>query len=193
MLNDAAPMDAALLAAAEAFALPYYTERPRAYHNAEHVRAVLHALDSRQVLTPVLALAVWGHDLIYDPRKHDNEQQSADVFDGWLAGQGAPADLRAEIHALILATRHAAPATTRSEALLIDADLSILGADAGAFAAYDTAIRREYGHVPGLLYRMGRKKILRGFLDRAQIFTTPEFAGLEAQARVNLAGAIAKL
>jgi predicted metal-dependent HD superfamily phosphohydrolase len=182
-----------LLAAAEAYALPSYAESHRAYHNAEHVRAVLHALDSRQVLTPVLALAVWGHDLIYDPRKHDNEQQSADVFDGWLAEQGAPADLRAEVHALILATRHAAPAATRPEALLIDADLSILGADAEAFAAYDAAIRREYGHVPGLLYRMGRKKILRGFLERERIFTTLEFAGLEAQARVNLREALRKL
>ncbi|ANE42744.1 phosphohydrolase [Deinococcus puniceus] len=192
-MNDAAPIDATLLARAEAFALPHYAEAHRAYHDAEHVRAVLHALESRRVLTPVLTLAVWGHDLIYDPRKHDNEQQSAGVFDGWLAEQGAPADLRAEIHALILATRHAAPAATRAEALLIDADLSILGATAEAFAAYDAAIRREYRHVPGLLYRMGRKKILRGFLEREQIFTTPEFAGLEAQARVNLAGAIAKL
>lgn len=182
-----------LLAHAEAFALPYYAEAHRAYHNAEHVWAVLHALDSRRVLTPVLALAIWGHDLIYDPRKHDNEQQSADVFDGWLAEQGAPADLRAKIHALILATRHAAPAATRAEALLIDADLSILGADAATFAAYNAAIRREYGHVPGLLYRVGRKKILRGFLDRERIFTTPEFAGLEVQARVNLGEALRKL
>lgn len=185
--------DSALLADAEAFALPYYAEAHRAYHNAGHVRAVLDALESRQVLTPVLALAVWGHDLIYDPRQHDNEQRSADVFDGWLAEQGAPADLRAEIHALILATRHAAPAATRAEALLVHADLSILGADAEAFAAYDAAIRREYKHVRGLLYRMGRKKILRGFLEREQIFTTPEFGELEAQARVNLAEAIAKL
>ncbi|MFB9990642.1 phosphohydrolase [Deinococcus oregonensis] len=185
--------DSALLAPAEAFALPYYAEAHRAYHNAEHVRAVLHALGSRQVLTPTVALAVWGHDLIYDPRRHDNEQQSADVFDGWLAEQGARADLRAEIHALILATRHAAPAATHTEALLIDADLSILGAEAEAFAAYNAAIRREYQHVPGVLYRIGRKKILRGFLERDQIFTTPEFTGLEDQARVNLAGAIAAL
>jgi predicted metal-dependent HD superfamily phosphohydrolase len=186
-------IELALLAPAEAFALPYYAEAHRAYHNAGHVRAVLHALGSRQVLTPTLALAIWGHDLIYDPRKHDNEQQSADVFDGWLAERGAPADLRADIHALILATRHAAPATTGAEALLIDADLSILGANAEAFAAYDAAIRREYRHVPGLLYRVGRKKILRGFLERERIFTTPEFAELEDQARVNLAAAIATL
>ena len=186
-------VQANLLDAAEAFALPYYAEAHRAYHNAQHVRAVLHALDSRQVLTPTLALAVWGHDLIYDPRQHDNEQRSADVFDGWLAERGVSTGQRADIHALILATRHAAPAATRAEALLIDADLSILGADAGAFAAYDTAIRREYKHVPGLLYRMGRKKILRGFLERERIFTTPEFAELEGQARANLLDVLGKL
>lgn len=190
MKSDAVQAD---LLAAEAFALPYYAEAHRAYHNAQHVRTVLHALDSRQVLTPMLALAVWGHDLIYDPRQHDNEQRSADVFDAWLAEQGVSAGQRADIHALILATRHAAPAATRAEALLIDADLSILGADAGAFAAYDAAIRREYQHVPGLLYRMGRKKILRGFLERERIFTTPEFVELEGQARANLLDALGKL
>ncbi len=182
-----------LLAKAEAFALIHYLEAGRAYHNAAHVRAMLDALESRGVLTPALALAVWGHDLIYDARAGDNEERSASTFDGWLASQHAPADLRKEIHALILATKHAAPPATRAEALLVDADLAILGASAADFAAYDAAIRQEYAHVPALLYRMGRKKVLRGFLNRERIYTTPEFAGLEAQARWNLTGAVGRL
>ncbi|MFK7603371.1 phosphohydrolase [Deinococcus sp. SM5_A1] len=165
----------------------------RFYHNAEHVRATLHALDSRGVLTPALALAVWGHDLIYDARAGDNEERSAEAFDGWLASQNASADLRGEIRALILATKHNTPPVTRAEALLVDADLAILGASAADFTAYDAAIRQEYVHVPGLLYRVGRKKVLRGFLDRERIYTTPEFAELEAQARENLAGAVGRL
>ncbi|WP_226342672.1 phosphohydrolase [Deinococcus sp. AJ005] len=182
-----------LLAKAEAFALPHYLEAGRAYHNAAHVRTMLDALESRGVLTPALALAVWGHDLIYDARAGNNEERSASTFDGWLASQKASADLRKEIHALILATKHAAPPATRAEALLVDADLAILGASAADFAAYDAAIRQEYAHVPALLYRMGRKKVLRGFLNRERIYTTPEFAGLEAQARWNLTGAVGRL
>lgn len=182
-----------LLAGAEAFALPQYAQPGRAYHNAAHVHAVLNALDVRGVLTPALALAAWGHDLVYDARAGDNEERSADVFDGWLAAQDAPAALRQEVRALIVATKHTAPPTTRAEALLVDADLAILGASAAEFAAYDAAIRQEYAHVPALLYRAGRRKVLRGFLERGRIYATPEFAGLERQARVNLAQAVGRL
>ncbi|MDK2012872.1 MULTISPECIES: HD domain-containing protein [unclassified Deinococcus] len=179
----------ALLTAAEAFAGPFYAEPGRAYHTGAHVRALLDALAGRGVLMPALALAAWGHDLIYDPRAADNEVRSADVFGDWLA----PADLQAEVRELILATRHTVPVTTRAEALFVDADLSVLGADAATFDAYDRAIRVEYAHVPEAAYRTGRAAVLRSFLKRERLYLTPEFAGLEPQARVNLARALARL
>ncbi|WP_119674109.1 phosphohydrolase [Deinococcus sp. RM] len=183
----------ALLTAAEAFAGPFYAEPGRAYHTGAHVRALLDALAGRGVWTPALALAAWGHDLIYDPRAADNEVRSADVFGAWLTAQGASGELQAEVRALILATRHTVPVTTRAEALFVDADLSVLGADPEAFDAYDRAIRVEYAHVPGDAYRAGRAAVLRGFLSRERLYLTPEFAGLEPQARVNLARALARL
>lgn len=182
-----------LLARAEAFARPFYAEPGRAYHTAGHVEAVLGALASRGVLTPSLALAAWGHDLIYDPRAGDNEARSAAVFGEWLAAEGADAALIREVQALILATRHTAPPSTREGALLADADLSILGADPATFAAYDRAIRQEYSFVSEEAYRTGRSQVLRGFLDRECIYTTPEFAELEAPARANLRQALREL
>ena len=194
---DTGRMDAGgsweLLRRVRAFALPFYQHAGRAYHNEQHARAMLLALGTRGVLTPALALAVWGHDLIYDPRAQDNEQRSADAFGAWLAQQGAPDDLRAEVHALILATRHTDPPTTCAQALLLDADLGILGAAPPQFAAYDAAIRREYAHVPEPAYRAGRRRVLEGFLGRGRLYVTPEFAPLEAQARENLEGALALL
>ena len=80
--------DPKLVAAARAFALPFYAEPGRAYHNAAHVEDMLAALHSRRVLTPELALACWGHDLVYDARATDNEERSAVIFDDWLAAQG---------------------------------------------------------------------------------------------------------
>nr|WP_244977249.1 phosphohydrolase [Deinococcus humi] len=144
------------------------------------------ALDSRGVLTPALALAAWGHDLVYDATAGDNEDRSAEVFDGWLASRQASTELRQEVRELILATKHVAPPASRAEALMVDADLAILGASAAEFDAYDTAIRQEYAHVPSSIYRTGRQKVLRGFLNRERIYTTPEFVELEWQARVNL-------
>lgn len=169
-----------------AYALPIYQDAQRAYHNDWHVRNMLSALAERGVLTPALALAVWGHDLVYDSRAKDNEERSAEVFGKWLAAQGAPLPLREQVRSLILATKHAAPPQNREEALLIDADLSILGADAEAFATYDAGIRQEYQHVPAPLYKIGRRKVLQGFLNRPQIYSTPEFAGLEVSARRNI-------
>lgn len=179
--------------AAERFAQPFYGEPHRAYHNVAHVASMLAALASRGVLTSTLALAAWGHDLIYDPRAGDNEEQSAEVFGEWLTAQGADARLAQGVRGLILATKHSAPPATRGEALLVDADLSILGAAPEAFAAYDRAIRQEYRHVPTLRYSTGRKKVLQGFLERKRIYTAPEFAGLEDQARTNLEAAIREL
>ncbi|MBZ9750529.1 phosphohydrolase [Deinococcus sp. HMF7604] len=183
----------ALLTAAEHYARPFYAEPHRAYHNAAHVEAVLDALRRRGVLSPTLALAVWGHDLIYDPRAGDNEARSAQVFGEWLTEQDADPALVAEVRTLILATQHKALPATRDEALLVDADLSVLGAAPTDFAAYDQAIRQEYHHVPGPLYRLGRRKVLQSFLKRERIFSTPEFAELEASSRANLAGAVARL
>jgi predicted metal-dependent HD superfamily phosphohydrolase len=184
---------ASLIVAAGAFARPFYAERHRAYHNEQHVRAVLAALSERHVATGTLALAVWGHDLIYDPRATDNEERSAEAFDAWLKSVGARQELRDEVRGLILATRHVAMPAGRTEALLVDADLSILGADDDAFDAYDVAIRSEYAHIPNDRYREGRKRVLAGFLARDRIFTTPEFAGLEGRARGNLGRALGRL
>ncbi|ACO44902.1 phosphohydrolase [Deinococcus deserti] len=181
------------LAEVRTYALPFYQEPHRAYHTAAHVRDMLLGLGRRGVLSPALALGVWGHDLVYEPRATDNEQRSAELFDAWLWSRGAPDSLREQIRDLILVTQHVAPAFTREEALMVDADLSILGASPQAFAAYHAAIRKEYAHVPECRYRHGRLAVLRGFLERETLYLTSEFAALDAPARRNLRAAIEAL
>ncbi len=135
----------ALLSAAQAYSLPFYQEPHCAYHTLAHIQAMLNALETRNVLTPALALAVWGHDLIYDPQRHDNEAQSAGRFGDWLETQAAGPALVVEVRRLILETDHRAPPTDRAAALLVDADLSVFGADEADFWEYERAIRQEYG------------------------------------------------
>ena len=182
-----------LMQRARIFCVPFYVQPQRAYHTLSHIEAMLDALDERSVLTSPLALAVWGHDLIYDPQRHDNEAQSAGKFGDWLQGQGAEAALVAEVRRLILETRHTEPPTDRAAALLVDADLSVFGADDETFWAYEHAIRQEYSFVPWAQYRDGRMAVLQGFLEREQIYTTPEFAGSEDAARGHLEEAMAML
>ncbi|WP_407540079.1 phosphohydrolase [Deinococcus radiomollis] len=179
----------ALLSTAKAYASPFYREPHRAYHTLTHVQAMLDALKTRSVLTPALELAVWGHDLIYDSRQHDNEAQSAGRFGDWLETQGAGSALVAEVRRLILETDHRAPPTGRAAALLIDADLSVFGADETGFWRYERAIRQEYGWVEWPVYRTGRLGVLEQFLRRGSMFSTPEFSGLEATAQRHLKAA----
>ena len=88
---------------------------------------------------------------------------------------------------LVLATRHTASPGSPDEQLLVDIDLSILGASESRFAEYERQIREEYSFVPEVVFRTKRRAILQSFITRPQIYRTQHFAGvLEQQARVNL-------
>lgn len=79
-------------------------------------------------------------------------------------------------------------------ALLLDIDLSILGAPDAEFKGYDQAIRQEYRHVPEEVYREKRAAVLEAFLRRHRLFLTEwGYGRWEAPARANLAHAIAEL
>jgi predicted metal-dependent HD superfamily phosphohydrolase len=92
-----------------------------------------------------------------------------------------------------MATRHAtATPATGDEALLVDLDLAILGAERARFAEYGRQIRSEYAHVPAAEFRAKRSAVLAAFLARDPIYRTPRLrAELETRARKNLALAIA--
>ncbi len=75
--------------------------------------------------------------------------------------------------------------------LLVDIDLSILGAPAPRFAEYERQIRVEYAHVPPEVFEPRRRQILGSFLARDPLYLTPSIrAEREAQARHNLRQAI---
>ena len=172
-----------------------YSEKHRHYHTGEHVDACLCLLDAHAELaarTHEIALALWFHDAIYRPLSGGNEEGSADWAVRFLAANGAATEVIERVRAMILLTRHDAPAQTAGEALLLDIDLSILGADVAGYDAYEAAIRKEYHIVPLPIYRRKRVEVLRGFLERDCIYLTEPFrAERELKARANLARAIA--
>jgi predicted metal-dependent HD superfamily phosphohydrolase len=98
------------------------------------------------------------------------------------------------VRAHILATRHEAPATAPDSQLVVDVDLSILGADEAAYAEFEANVRQEYRWVPRVLFRKKRAEILESFLARPQIYSTEPFRErYELRARRNLAEAIIAL
>jgi len=152
-----------------------YSEPHRAYHNLHHLENVLQelAMQTGSMDQPVdVALALWFHDVIYDPRATDNEAQSARWFAERARTAGLPESLVTRVEQLIMATSHKAPPTDESMALLVDIDLGILGAVPDVFDEYERQIRREYSWVPEAAFRSGRSAVLRLFLERPRIYYT---------------------
>jgi predicted metal-dependent HD superfamily phosphohydrolase len=132
-------------------------------------------------------MALWFHDAIYDTKRSDNERRSADWATAILAGAGASSESTALVERLVMVTTHDALPQTLDEQLLVDIDLSIIGANDQRFAEFERQVREEYSFVPGFLFRLKRKAILKSFLEREHVYSTPYFrALLEGKARRNL-------
>jgi len=172
-----------------------YGATDRYYHSLNHIEDCLAQLRSCRKLTDnadQIALAFWFHDAVYHWNSSTNEQDSADWAASFLAANKASAQLLKQVTDLILATRHFEPnMPTRDCKILVDIDLSILGRDADAYRRYERAIAQEYARVPKVLYRRGRRAVLRSFLERERIYQTDYFHHLyEVQARRNIQQAI---
>ncbi len=171
-----------------------YTAKNRAYHNADHIAHCLHEFDQikEKLESPTeVELAIWYHDVVYNPNAANNEEKSAECAARALKQAKAASVHIDGVKDLILATRHDQPTRFSDAAYLVDIDLSILGAPPHSYAIYEKNIRKEYKWVPGLIYRKKRKELLISFLEREKIYLTQFFATkYEQQARHNLKGAI---
>ncbi len=177
-------------AAAYAALVERYSEPQRAYHNLQHIADCFDRLDELADAgsTAAIGLALFFHDVIYDPYAKDNEARSAAWAEDVLSEAGATREMRETVTALILATRHDEAPTGHAAQIIVDIDLSILGAERARFDAYERQIREEYAGVPEAVFRLGRAAILRKFLERPSIFSTEHFRSrYENRARENLA------
>ncbi|MES2289461.1 MAG: phosphohydrolase [Pseudomonadota bacterium] len=177
----------ALLALPEAITqrwMEQLNEPHRHYHTLDHVAEMLRYHDGSY---PEFVAAIWLHDIIYDPRRSDNEERSAAQARADLP-PGAGTEL---VVRLILDSKHHGGGDPLTDAFN-DLDLGIIGSRADRYDRYAMQIRQEYSFVPDEAYRPARAGILRGFNER-QIFRTEAFRHLETQAHLNLEREIAHL
>jgi predicted metal-dependent HD superfamily phosphohydrolase len=170
----------------------HYSEKDRAYHNLSHIQSLLslsEALSDKIQNQDALYFAIWFHDVIYDTKRSDNEEKSAEFAVEALASLGIPEQTIALAREMILATKHHRGADLSWDTnAFLDLDTSILGAPEEIYKEYSRAIRKEYSWVPSFLYRKGRLKVLNDFLEREYIYSTEELrARYEPQARHNIA------
>ncbi|TXF90552.1 hypothetical protein FUA23_05495 [Neolewinella aurantiaca] len=146
----------------------------RAYHNFNHLEEMLGHLpcllpSPAPAAEPVFGIALIYHDIVYRAGRKDNEARSAVKAVAFLQKAGVSEAGQSRCHQLIMTTKtHAA--TTEEEALLVDLDLAVLARDPAGYDEYTRAIRKEFGMFPDFVYRPGRKKALRHFLEKPYIY-----------------------
>lgn len=167
----------------------------RHYHTLVHLDSCLAELDEVPGLAARPAeveLALWFHDAVYRSWRRDNEERSADWAATALSAAGP--DCVQRIRQMIMATKQHDAGLAGDPALVLDIDLSILGAPAEIYAGFEKAVRREYWWVPRPKYVAGRSRVLGRFLERRTIYTHDTFRRrYEEPARANLQDAILRL
>jgi predicted metal-dependent HD superfamily phosphohydrolase len=165
----------------------------RRYHNVEHLVDCLRELDGTNAKLPtadVVEVALWYHDVVYEPRSKDCEERSARALLDDAATLAVPLETASTAAALVRETAHTAQASHHSAGadLVVDIDLSILGRDVLRFMDYEYSIEEEYSPINTIRLRIGRGRFLAALLDRPQLFRTQHFRSrYERQARGQIA------
>jgi predicted metal-dependent HD superfamily phosphohydrolase len=184
-----------------------HRETHRQYHGVRHVTWVVRHVEELAATELVddvgaVVVAAFFHDAIYDPQASDNESASARLADHELAALGWDAHRRQRVSTMIEATAtHDVPDDPGIDpgididtAVLLDADLAVLGSEPAGYQAYVAGVRSEYAHVSADDWRAGRTQVLQSFLDRPALYATATaLARWEARARANLAAEVASL
>ena len=75
-------------------------EPHRYYHNLQHIHDML--LNDNLIIN---GLTIWYHDAIYDPKRNDNEERSAELAESELKDYIDNDDLKTIMHGILL-TKH---------------------------------------------------------------------------------------
>lgn len=178
----------------------HYTEEQRHYHTLSHIHDMCLQFDRYKGVFDIpleVALAIFFHDIIYDPHLGNNEQLSAEVFQRFAdEALTEESGVRvANVCHMILATEthlteeHTEKERYGSEDLhyMLDIDMAVLGRDEGSYDVYSASIRKEYAFVPEQEYKARRAQVLERFLSRQKIYCTKVYhQQYEDKARSNV-------
>jgi len=174
-----------------------YSEKGRYYHNLLHLENMFKELEEvKNNISDFTAVSfsVFYHDIIYDATSKSNEEKSAVKAEKRLTELHINNDKITIISEQILATKSHQKSDYEDTNYLLDADLSVLGKDFKTYLEYTQNIRKEYSIYPDFLYKPGRKKVLKHFLELESIFKTDYFKDkYEMQAKENIAAELGLL
>lgn len=165
-----------------------YSKKSRHYHNLTHIKDMIECYETYfdKLQNPNETLfSIFYHDYVYKSSKKDNELKSAEYALSILS-ENIQLDKQLVFDA-ICATQQHQHNEVEDINWLIDFDLKILARDWDDYKIYFEQIRKEYRIYPDFLYKPGRAKALKHFLEHEFIFQTDEFRKLyEEKARNNI-------
>ena len=177
--------------------LKRYGERHRAYHIWDHIEYGLDMLFRHAHLAEnfdAILIAWFLHDIVYHTKTRgkralSNETLSANYADRLLRRAGVPAEFRAMVRDLILATLHNPElVTTRDQMLMVDIDWSVLGWPWERYIVYVAKVRREYAKYTDKAFGIGRLGWIAKARWRDRHFHLDEFNdAYNEQVKANLA------
>ena len=174
-----------------------YSRSKRHYHNLTHLDNLFEQLlpiRSQIEHWQALIFSIAYHDIVYNTLKKDNEERSAALAYDRMTLLELSLPLREKCRLQILATKHHRLTEDADTNYFTDADLSILGSDRESYLNYTKQIRKEYGNFPDIVYKPGRKKVLKHFLEMDNIFKTKYFQDkFEDQAKANIVAELKSL
>ncbi|MDH3636323.1 MAG: hypothetical protein OES20_16615 [Gammaproteobacteria bacterium] len=167
-----------------------YGEPQRHYHTLDHIAHCLTQFDQCKSLArnpDALEIAVWFHDVIFEPGRHDNEAHSARLYQD-LSAEIHDDEMRQLIDRMIMATLHDGSSLDDADAsYMVDIDLSSFGLDWDAFLLDSQNLREENPHLSDTDYYRKLLKFHSGLLARPRFFLSDFFyQRFEQQARDNV-------
>ncbi len=168
----------------------HYSEPGRYYHTPEHLENLLTQLTTVKAEVKnwhTVLFSLYYHDIIYNAQRGDNEERSAELAVKRMEQIAVPMEMISRCKSQILATKSHLLSADSDTNYFTDADLSILGQEWEVYSSYCNAVRKEYAVYPDLVYKPGRKKVIRHFLGMERIYKSDYFySKFEIQAKQNL-------
>lgn len=160
-----------------------YSDPSRHYHGISHVDFCLSQLEpARPLFGNVVAgeLALWFHDVIYDPTRGDNEARSAEFFSTW-ARDALPGPLVDQVNKLILMTDYPSAPKDNDARLLVDIDMSSFGRPWPEYLRDSLDVRREAVHLSDDEFYARQLRFLESQLRREAFCYTRFFQARHGQ------------
>ena len=172
--------------------LSRYNSSKRHYHNLNHIdkmQGSAEKLKNSVTNFDRVFFAIWFHDIVYNPLKNNNEEESAKFAKSQLKKINYP-DFEIVAEMIVRTKNHFFHAENESPELqlLLDCDLETMGSKPEIYLINTLNIRKEYNFYPDIIFNKGRTAVLKKFLECDSIYRTEYFKEkYENQARINIA------